>query len=99
MQLTRQEHKDMCDETERLKAQITKLTGDLAASAKKLSEVETNYKNCSELRTKAEGQLEEAQAMVDLFPGAPPRQSKEEDTWKRKDYSLASRLAGWMAAK
>ena len=99
MQLTRQEHKAMCDEATELRGQVAKLQAAIDETEKKLKEAERQkdcFYACSEKR---QAELNEAHSMIDLFPGAPGRQSNEDDSYRRTTYSLAARLAGWMASR
>ena len=99
MQLTQAEHKAMCDETAALRAQVVQLQKTAEETGKKLAESE-RVKDVWYADAKAkEKELAEAHSMIDLFPGAPGRQSSEEDSYRRTTYNLSARLAGWMAAR
>ena len=89
----------MCDEAEKLRGQVAKLTADAEAAAKKLKEAEDTREMWHKQSNETQKQLDEAHSMVDLFPGAPGRQSDESDSYRRTTYTLSARLAGWMATR
>ena len=99
MQLTQAEHKAMCDEMAGLRAQVAQLQKTNKETEEKLKEAERQKDYFYDLSDKKQAELNEAHSMIDLFPGAPGRTSNEEETFRRITYSLAARLAGWMASR
>ena len=99
MQLTRQEHQEMLDETAKLRATIAALEAKVTETEKKLKEAE-NYRDIWHSSSeKHEKELAEAHATLDLFPDAPLRKSKEEDSYRQTTYSLGARISGWLAGR
>ena len=82
-----------------LSTQVKTLTAQVAELEKKLAQ-ETKYKEGHYVaRQEKEAEVEQVHALLDALPGAAGRKTAHEEAYCRKDLSIMTRLAAYLAAR
>lgn len=80
-------------------AELNELKAAHEKQAQSLKSSEEHVKMYQKMNEEKERQIEELHQLLDGLPGALPRQSENEEAWKRATYSLVVRFASFLGQK
>ena len=67
--------------------------------ATKLKDAKSNAEYHSKLYLDRATELEQIHSVLDVFPGALPRESDDKESYRRTTYTAMTRLASWLAGR
>lgn len=82
-----------------LSTQVKTLTAQVAELEKKLAQEKASKDGQSQARQEKEAEIEQVHALLDALPGAAGRKTAHEEAYYRKDLSIMTRLASYLAAR
>ena len=80
-------------------ARIAELESKLIAESKRADDADRMKKHYNELHDEKEKQIEQLHGLLDGMPGALPRETNQEESWKRTAYAPMTRFASWLASR